>query len=94
MHILVHAFVVQFFEVPLKGSESTSKYPFSSYYKARRCQTIYKAAEILAGLGVSEAGRRTIAAIQLKPSQLPGTHLNNFRIEYTLTDDTKVFSII
>ena len=90
---IVNMFVLQFFEVSLKGTVSTSKYPFSSYYKSRRCQTIYLRSEIAKGLGDSNAARRIITAVQLKPSQLPGTHLNNFRIEYTLTNDTKVCSV-
>ena len=74
----------QFFDASPSGSSSSSKYPFNSYYRSRRCQTLYLASDILkAG---AQPKHRKIVAIQLKPKQHPRYDLTNFRIEYRLME--------
>lgn len=70
---------------PIGGNKS-SKYPFNSHYKSRRCQTIYLASDITSK-GVP-ASLCFITALQLKADTRPGRDLSNFRMEYALTSKT------
>ena len=74
-----------FFDVTPSGNSTASKFPFSSYFKSRRAQSIYLASDF-ARAGV-QAPHRRITSIQLKADQHPGRTLCNFRVEYALTSD-------
>ncbi len=76
---------------PSPGEESTSKYPFNSYYTARRQQVLYLAADIKAASRKYE-DLATILAIQLKVDKPPELDLHNFRLEYAFTTEEEIES--
>ena len=77
--------IFQFVDATPSGSTTTSKYPFNSYYRSRRCQTLYLAQDLhRAG---AKSKHRTIVAIQLKPDKHPRNPMSNFRLEYRIVSD-------